>query len=145
MGTNTPESHIRPAAKAFILKDDRFLAVKENIDGKDIWDLPGGKIEYGETAEETVRREVKEEVGLDISVGRCIGYDWFICEGDGMQIVALVFRCTPRTTAVDLTKNPAKEDITEYRWMTIEEFQSTAFYCVETLKALLKRNNLMLK
>ncbi|MDP3724527.1 MAG: NUDIX hydrolase [bacterium] len=135
---STPEPRIRPAAKALILKDGRFLVIKEVIDGKDIWDLPGGKIEYGESAEETVLREVKEEVGLDVDVERCIGYYWFIREGDGMQIVALAFQCQSTNTEVDLTKNPAKENITEHHWVTAEAFQSPSYDAADTLKALLK-------
>lgn len=140
MGVSSSENRIRPAAKALIMYDGRFLAIKEVISGKDVWDLPGGKIEYGESAEETVVREVKEEVGLEVDVKGCIGYYWFIREGDGMQIVALVFRCQPRTTDVDLTKNPAEEEnITGYIWMTGEAFQSPSYYAADTLKTLLKR------
>jgi 8-oxo-dGTP diphosphatase len=37
------------------------------------WSLPGGLIEIGETAEEAVRREVKEECGIDVTVGPLLG------------------------------------------------------------------------
>ena len=39
----------------------------------DIWNLPGGRMEYGEAPWETVVREVKEEVGLTVGVEKLIG------------------------------------------------------------------------
>lgn len=40
---------------------------------KDLWDIPGGMVERGETPWEGVVREVKEEVGLDVEIMRLIG------------------------------------------------------------------------
>lgn len=39
----------------------------------DLWDLPGGRVERGETPWEGVVREVKEEVGLDVEIVRLVG------------------------------------------------------------------------
>lgn len=53
-----------------ILRDGRVLLVRR---GKEpflgFWSLPGGHVEPGETPEESVRREVREETGLDVIVG----------------------------------------------------------------------------
>ena len=62
--------HPVPAVGAIILKDDKILLVKRGAEpGIGKWSIPGGSMEFGETMEEAVKREVKEETGLDVEVG----------------------------------------------------------------------------
>lgn len=49
-------------------KKGEILLVRRKIDpGKGLWDTPGGFVEYNETLERSVVREIKEELGVDIS------------------------------------------------------------------------------
>ncbi len=48
---------------AIMLKDGRVLIAKRK-EGK--WEFPGGKVEKGESAEECVKRELKEEMGIEV-------------------------------------------------------------------------------
>jgi 8-oxo-dGTP diphosphatase len=53
---------------------ERILLVKrETVPFKGYWALPGGRMDLGETIEQTVVREVKEETGLDVTVVREVG------------------------------------------------------------------------
>ena len=53
---------------------DTILLIKRNtVPFKGFWALPGGRAEPGETVEQTVVREVKEETGLDVRVVKKIG------------------------------------------------------------------------
>jgi 8-oxo-dGTP diphosphatase len=58
----------RPSAYGVVIKDGKILLSRQ-WDG---YDIPGGGIEVGETIEEAVKREVKEETGIDVKVGEII-------------------------------------------------------------------------
>ena len=52
---------------AVLVRDGQILLEKrKNEPGKDKWSIPGGLVELGETVEQAVIREVKEETGLDV-------------------------------------------------------------------------------
>ena len=54
---------------AVIVEDDKLLATQRGYgDFKGKWEFPGGKIEQGETHEEALVREIKEELNADIEV-----------------------------------------------------------------------------
>jgi len=60
------------AGFVFLCEGGAILLVKQNY-GQGYWSLPGGEMEQGESIEQAVIREVKEETGMDICLGRLIG------------------------------------------------------------------------
>lgn len=59
---------------AVILDGGRLLLVKRGHEPeKGAWSLPGGRIEPGESDQQALAREVREETGLDVTPGRLIG------------------------------------------------------------------------
>ncbi len=60
--------------------EGRVLLVKPNY--RDHWSLPGGICEFGEEPQAGCRREVAEELGLDLPVGRLLITDWSQPFGD---------------------------------------------------------------
>ena len=59
-------------AIGMVMREGRVLIArrKDGVHLGGYWEFPGGKIEAGETAEECVRREMREEVGVEVRVVR---------------------------------------------------------------------------
>ena len=56
---------------AIIQDDDKFLATQRGYgEFKGLWEFPGGKIDSGETREEALIREIKEELNSDIKINK---------------------------------------------------------------------------
>lgn len=62
---------MRPGGKEILLSMRRAPGVP-GLDGK--WELPGGKIEFGETPEQTIVREIREELGITVAPTRLLPY-----------------------------------------------------------------------
>jgi 8-oxo-dGTP diphosphatase len=114
--------HVVSSVKALIANNGKYLFLYEPIHHGETWDLPGGKIEYGEEPEQSLIREVKEEVDIDITIIKSVGVWWYYSQNNKHQVICHTFLCEPiGEIKIDLTKNPADEHFSEYRWMTIDE------------------------
>jgi 8-oxo-dGTP diphosphatase len=51
---------------AAIFDGDEVLLCTRNVDGRELWEFPGGKVEPGEDPEAALRREIAEELGLNL-------------------------------------------------------------------------------
>ena len=106
----TKERHdgkIRPLALAIIIKDNKILANKGYDSKKQEWfyRLPGGGIDFFEKAEDTLKREFKEENGIDVIVNEKLGVIENLFEFNGKKghEIAIVFRA--QLSDVDMAKD----------------------------------------
>lgn len=74
---------------AVVIEDDQILLLDQDTESDRSWSLPGGKVEPGETVQEALTREVAEETGLEIGVGRLL----YVCDVTTANVVHLTFEC----------------------------------------------------
>lgn len=77
---------------ACIIKNNKILMVRHKKGDKKYWLLPGGRIEYGETIIETLKRELIEETGLKIDVGDLMFISEAIPKDNHRHIVNIFFK-----------------------------------------------------
>ncbi len=75
---------------AIINKDGKYLVTQRASNDKLPlkWEFPGGKVELGETPEECLKREIKEELNLDIVVGNKIATSIYSYGSEKINLVA---------------------------------------------------------
>ncbi len=63
------------------IKDNEVLVIKKGRGPyKGLYDLPGGRVEFGEKIEETLKREFEEEVGVSEVRSKFLGYNEYFCK-----------------------------------------------------------------
>lgn len=84
------------------------------------WDLGGGTVEFGESAEDTVRREIREEYGAEVRACEFLGYMDVHREQDGVPThwVTLVFKALVNPAEI---RNAEPYTCDEVRWFSMDD------------------------
>ena len=114
------------AVSAAIWRDGRILlARRARAPGRDLFSLPGGVVETGETLAEAVTREVLEETGLTVEPVRLAAYrEAIVRDADGRverHFVIFAFACRWRAG-----EPIASDEVSESRWVAPEDVASLA-------------------
>ncbi len=117
------------ANKAIIVNDKgNILILRESDDeiraqtGK--WGLPGGRMEFGEHPQDALKREVKEETGLDVDPVRPVHVDEWqpkVVPDEAWQIVGIFYLCTVNS----VSEVSINEEFDAYSWVdatTVKEY-----------------------
>lgn len=102
---------------AIIRKGDKIFATQRGYgDWKDWWEFPGGKIEPGESPEEALKREIREELSTEISV------DKFLCTVEydypKFHLTMHCFWCSLQSDALHLNEHEAA------KWLSLDQIDS---------------------
>ena len=102
---------------AIIRKGDKIFATQRGYgEWKDWWEFPGGKMEVGETPEEALVREIKEELSADIHVGKLLHtVEW---DYPNFHLTMHCFMCTLTHDALHLNEHEAA------RWLRADELRT---------------------
>lgn len=118
------EVKIWVATKAFLINDGKVLLLRESskyCDGTNAsrYDVVGGRVEPGQRFDESLIREIKEETGLEVKIGRpfYVGEWRPMVRGEQWQIVATFFECKSESDQVKLS-----EDHDEYLWIDPKDY-----------------------
>ncbi len=118
--SESKQKYPEPTVGGLILHKSGDILLVKSFKWKDLWTVPGGHIEVGETAENAVKREIKEEVGLDISSARLLLIQEAIYPKNfnlHKHFIFLDYLCLSKSKEVELDNR----EIQEYVWMTPEK------------------------
>lgn len=105
-----------------LIKDRQVLLVQRaNPPGAGKWSLPGGKQELGETAQETARRELREETGLDCGELTLAGYVDSI-HHDATGRIAFHYTILDFAARYIGGEPRAADDVLDLAWVSTDEF-----------------------
>ena len=116
MGLSVQVKGYRNTAGAFVMKGKKFLILqrsKKETSKHGLWELPGGKVEKGETPRETAVIETQEEAGLDVTLKVNLGPHI----DDKKKKVYHAFIATPKKGQ----KVKLSFEHSDYKWVTPEE------------------------
>ena len=118
--------------RSIIIHNNRIFATQRGYgDFKDGWEFPGGKIEPGETPQQALAREIKEELDTEIEVGdylETVEYDY-----PAFHLSMDCFFCTIKSGELVLKEHEAA------KWLTAETLDSVDWLpadrgLIETIK-----------
>lgn len=108
-------SNPAPTVSVTIVRDGKYLLAKRAVEPhKGTWDILGGFIEAGESAEEAAVRELKEEIGLNTKVKAYLGTTWDTYAGQPSLILMYLME------TVDSAPPKAGDDVEALEWFPLD-------------------------
>lgn len=105
---------------AVIMKEGKVFATQRGYgEFKDGWEFPGGKVEAGESPEEALRREIREELEVEVNVGDLI--DTIEYDYPASHLSMKCYACTIAGGSPHLLEHEAA------RWLSADQLDSVAW------------------
>lgn len=109
-----------------LIENDEILLVQQKVSDKRNWSLPGGRLERGETLQQGLIREMKEETGLDVELVRML----YVCDvaASDHTVLHITFLLKRIGGEVVLPTNEFDENpIHDVKFVPISELESYGF------------------
>lgn len=124
--------------KSIIVKDSNILILKRSEESKfgaGLWDIPGGKLEFAETLNESIIREIKEETNISIKVLKTIASTSSLNTSKNKQFVTIIYLCEYRGGNVKIDN-----EHTDYKWINPKKALELpmVYYATKGIKAILE-------
>ena len=119
--SNTAEIHFegKIAQKAIIIKDGKVLLMRDPRAGRVIWEIPGGRMNINEVPQEALKREIFEELGVEIAVGDIVYMEQFLQGNEGKRAFMIAYKAELVDVTIEFNLDPA--EVCEIAWVTREE------------------------
>lgn len=121
---------MRQAVRAIVIKDDNLLVMHRNKFGKEYETLPGGNIEVGETPEQALLRELREETSVQVTPDRLV----FIEQAGDPYGTQYIFLCTYVSGEPQLSPdseeahiNKLGQNLYEPKWVALKDLPNLPF------------------
>ncbi|VXD13020.1 NUDIX hydrolase [Marinoscillum sp. 108] len=122
------EGRVRVRVCGILQEENAILMLKHKGIGPNghLWSPPGGGIEFGENAEDALKKEFLEETGLTISVGQFLFVNEY--QDDRHHAIELFFEVTRLAGEIQLGADPElpknKQILEELRWLSFDEIKN---------------------
>lgn len=115
---------MRTRVTGVLIEDGQLLLLDQDTDGPRRWSLPGGKVEEGETIAQALLREMKEETGLDVEMGRLL----YLCDHTPASVTHITFEVRRvGGTVGDVTEGADTRPIRGVRFVPLDQLGEHGF------------------
>ncbi len=110
-------------AVAIIRQNNKYLLTFRRKD-KDLpkytncWQFPGGVVDFGETVEEALKREVLEELGIEVKIKQMLPKVFYDLKSNRFQALLFCFICEPVKSQPRIKLN---KEANQYGWFSLNE------------------------
>jgi 8-oxo-dGTP diphosphatase len=112
-------------AAAVIVESDQVLLTQRkagtHLEGA--WEFPGGKVEPGEDPRDALRRELKEEIGIDADVGEIVDVTFHRYDDADKAVLLMFFECARAAGSPE----PRAIDVAAFEWARGEKLDPSRF------------------
>lgn len=138
---------IRIRVSVALIKNNSIFLLKSVIDGKEAWFLPGGSAKWCESLEQAIKREINEELQINITISNIVGVLNVRTLSKKYHSVEIVFSGQTRKIPIITKESNEPNEKTnnrysvEGKWFTLPQLQKINAYPKKIIKKVLSINN----